>query len=604
MPIDRSRSSREVQLILLGLTLVFGVMVASSWARWGDVLVDSGTAIDRAARVAAGQVLYRDVLSPYGPVATEVVAEAFRLFGTHLTTVYGVGIAVLFAEGLMLLFLGRHLVGIWESAFAVLMFWALLGVQPVLTSWIVPNTFASIFAAFAATATLLVAVSDAEHARPWKPLAASMLAALAGLAKVEFGVAAVGAVLLAVAISQRAPGERMRAVLFALVPGALVSIAVFAWLCWRVPFEQLVYDNLYRKRTLDLIVSATRSWGDVPLWPTVVGAAAHYAGELPARAAALAWGASQLRRGGWRRVSGALLCLAAIAIPLLPGYPQIREFLGLRNGLHYYWAATGWAVVGLIAAFSLLRNSSHLVFLVLGFDRADDPEPSFSRLAGGASARSRAIVVVAFFAVLLSLRWNLRIRLASYYSFLGPLLLLLTVREVASVLLRRRIPQWAVVAVFVLPFLAAQSVNVAAFQRRSTPVAYPRGTLFDVRRRAIPLSKVIDYVRSHTGKADFVAVIPEERIINFLAERRNPTRDSGIGPRYLANEEDERAYIGALESHATALVVVSGRQFPEFGYGGVGSYNPIVMEYLNRRYRKARRIGVGARAYTIFVPRH
>jgi len=567
---DSPDDSRQTAAILLTLTASYAALVAMTWARWGDFYVDSGTAIDRAARIASGQILYRDVLSPYGPVAAELTALAMRWFGAHLTTVYSIGIALAYAQGMMLFAIGRRVLGAWEAAFAALLFWMLLAVQPGLTSWIVPNTFASTFGAVFATATLAAVLAASEHRTAGRWACASCFAALAGLSTIELGAAAVGTILLALLVCDRRP----RSFAAAIVPGLAIALAVVAWVCWRVPVEQLIEDNLYRKRTLDLIVSATRSWADFPLAPRLSKAALHFGLEFPLRVIALAWGVAQLRRPGAWRVLGAALAIAALLLPLLPGYAQPSEFAGLRRGMQYYWAPTVWLLVFAATAVALWRQPT---------------------------STARALLVIAGFALLLSLRWNLRMRLPSYYGFTGPLLLILVVRSLAWAGLRRRPPQWAVIAVFATALAAAQQVNWATFRARSEMVSFPRGTFYDTPRRARTLRRVIERVRAETQPDDYIAVVPEERIITFLSERRNPTRDSGIGPKYLANEADERAYVAELEARRTQLVIISKRHFPEFGYGQLSSYNPLVARHFETAYHRVGRIGAGRYGFDILA---
>jgi hypothetical protein len=577
-PDPASIRSRHRWWLALATAIVFAGTVTHTWARWGELRVDAGGALDRAARVAGGQLLYRDVQSPYGPLGTYAAAAAFRAFGVHLSTAYGLCIAVLALQGWLLWSIGRRVLSEGEAAFAVIMFWFLMAIQPGLTSWLLPNTFATVFGAFFATATLALSLSSHGRRSLAYLTVASAAAALAGLAKVEFGVAAVGAIMVSIAVAPPPRGERTRAFAAAVAPGATLTLVVAAALCALVPVEQLVGDNLYRQRTLALVVPATRGWAEFPLWPMLREAVLRYGVELPVRAAVFAAGGAMLAAGrGWRRWAGGALALAALLPPLLPGYPQLREFLGLRRGLPYYWAPAAWALVGAVAAVAHVRS----------------PTP-----------RTRAVLVIAVFAVLLSLRWNFRLRLASYYGFLGPILLLLVVRTVASSLLRRTLPPWATVAVFVVPLAAAETANLQAFAQRSFALEFPRGTIIDTPARAAPIQQVVELIRRATAPSDFVAVIPEERIINFLSERRNPTRDSGIGPGWLATPADEAAYVAELQARPPAMIVLSARRYTEFGYGELATYNPLVADYIARAYRKRRSFGVGFESYAVYVPNH
>ncbi len=565
--------SRYEWMIPVVLSILFAATVAHTWGRWGEIYVDAGGALDRAARMAQGELLYRDVQSPYGPVGSYTLAGAFRIFGIHLTTAYALAIAVLAAQCVAMWTIGRRFLGSLETGFGVLVFWSLQGISPELTSWVMPNTFASILGAFFATLTIALVLVESERHQQMKLIAASCAAALAGLSKIEFGVAAVGGIVTAISLGPRSVAEKGRLLVLALAPGAGLTAVAIVTLCILVPPETLFGDNLYRERTLSFVVAATRGWSSAPLWPKLEQALLRYGIELPLRAAVVALGASMVSRSIPKSVIGLSLIVAAVGVPLAPGYPRLKEFLGWRPGPPYYWAPTGWALVAAVAG---------------GIHRRA-PSP-----------RTKAILVVAAFAFLLSLRWNFRLRLASYYGFLGPFLLILMVRSIASAIMRRRIPQWVVISVFAASFAWAILFRSRQFDSRVHELDYPRGFIADRPDRAAPLREVVDYVRANSSGGDYVAVIPEERLINFLAERRNPTSDSGIGPGWLATAEDQRRFVEELEARSTPLVVVSTRPFPEFERGDVAEYAPAVVDHIRRNYQKGPTFGRGWRTLTVF----
>ena len=76
--------SRPDWLAVLGL---LGLCALGSWLTWGRLyspLYDQGWYMQVAARVAAGDVLYRDVIWMYGPLPVTILAALFRLWGTEM----------------------------------------------------------------------------------------------------------------------------------------------------------------------------------------------------------------------------------------------------------------------------------------------------------------------------------------------------------------------------------------------------------------------------------------------------------------------------------------------------------------------------------------
>src|SRR5437870_5067355 len=125
---------------VLGVTFI--AIVTVTWAHWGHVTIDCGGALDRAARIAEGELLYRDVLSPYGPLADYAVAAAFRAGGIHLNVAYAVGLAVLAAESCLLWYVGRRFLAHLECAVGLASLWTVLAVRPGFINWLFPITFA------------------------------------------------------------------------------------------------------------------------------------------------------------------------------------------------------------------------------------------------------------------------------------------------------------------------------------------------------------------------------------------------------------------------------------------------------------------------------
>src|SRR6185295_1660926 len=147
----------------------------------------------------------------------------------------------------------------------------------------------------------------------------------------------------------------------------------------------------------------------------------------------------------------------------------------------------------------------------------------------------------------------------------------------------------AVVAplVVTMAFVPSAFVVWKVYRSLDFVLDYPRGRLHVPAWQGADMAAVIDWLRANTAPVETVSVIPEERMINFLADRRNPTRDSGIGPGWLATEADQRGFVAELIAANTRAVVVSQRRYAEFGTGDVERYAPLVVEWIRTRCRPA-----------------
>ncbi|HMV51878.1 MAG TPA: hypothetical protein PKD31_29315, partial [Blastocatellia bacterium] len=106
---------REDRLALLALAVLFAALLAASWQRWTQPLLDHGREMNLPARILAGEQLYSDVQFLYGPFAPYFNAFLYRIFGIHLATlkVSGTLCAVLIL--LMIYWLSRRLMSVWEA---------------------------------------------------------------------------------------------------------------------------------------------------------------------------------------------------------------------------------------------------------------------------------------------------------------------------------------------------------------------------------------------------------------------------------------------------------------------------------------------------------
>lgn len=70
------------------LLLLFAILLAFTWRRWADPVVDFGREAYVAWRIAEGDILYRDVFYYYGPLAAHINGLLFKLLGTQLTWLF------------------------------------------------------------------------------------------------------------------------------------------------------------------------------------------------------------------------------------------------------------------------------------------------------------------------------------------------------------------------------------------------------------------------------------------------------------------------------------------------------------------------------------
>jgi hypothetical protein len=560
--------------IALVLVLAFSaIVIGASWARWGNIRIDSGGAIQRAAQIAQGAVLYRDIEVHYPPLAPNVVGALFATFGIHLNTVYGLGLLMTALEALLLWSVARRVLSLWESTAGLIGFLGLLAFQPFLFNWVVPNVFASTFGTLFATATVAVLAADAERPRRWKIPLASILAALAGLGKLEHGLAAVCALSTYAIFLDRSGVRLWRRLGRAWGPGALTALLAAAVQARFVPLEHVLLENLFRQRSLGTAL-ASYTQNILPSRQTVLhGAALDYL-LLVARVIFAAAGFALLAHRPTKGIAGfsqgasraaPLVCGLALlgfslAYPWLPvPKPALSRDLMINSfkQFQFAWTPVAWLVALGWSAWKLPRDRSHVPVVV---------------------------ALVAVYSLASTARWSLHVCWPAYYAVFAPFLAVAMVSTLARPLAGR----WTAPATAaVMTLWAVQgtwNMHTLHYRAMNAALDYPRGQIYGRASSIEQMGRVVDYLRANTDPGDPVAVLPEEQLINFLAETRHPTRDTGVGPGRLATPADERRFFRELEEAETKFIVVSKRRYREFNAGGLAGYNPRVMSYVRFNY--------------------
>ncbi len=99
----------------LSVAGVFIYLLAKSWMRWPDPMIDFPRDLYTAWRVSVGDLLYDQVRSWYGPLAHLAEATGFRIFGVGMDTVVWMNVAL--TAGILLLL--RGIFGVIGNRFSV-----------------------------------------------------------------------------------------------------------------------------------------------------------------------------------------------------------------------------------------------------------------------------------------------------------------------------------------------------------------------------------------------------------------------------------------------------------------------------------------------------
>src|SRR5271157_5741087 len=103
---------------VLALIVLFGIMSAGSWQRWANPIIDGGREMNTPLRLLQGEQIYSEVYYLYGPVAPFFNALLYKIFGVHLGTLYAAGLAGGLFLVLLIFYLGRRFMSVFEAMLA------------------------------------------------------------------------------------------------------------------------------------------------------------------------------------------------------------------------------------------------------------------------------------------------------------------------------------------------------------------------------------------------------------------------------------------------------------------------------------------------------
>jgi hypothetical protein len=552
------------------IAAAFMALALWTWGGWPDVLMDFGRELYVAWRVSAGDVLYRDVASFYGPLSPYLNAAWFRLFGVSLRTLALANLAVLAAITAVLWLIVRRGTerGRWAATAGALTFLAVCGFAQRVSSgsfnFVAPYSHEATHGFALAAGAVLAALRLIETGRVrWASLAGA-LAGVAFLTKPESFVAALGASGTGVALALWRPGRgRTAARTLAAYAGAMLAApaVALALLATSLPAAQAFAGLLGSWAYVgneELRANPYFAWSlgtsDLGGSLAALGRAAAVQALFVTAAAALAWVAGRRRR---LAVPLAVASAAAVLVVLLPAGDA-------GAWLHVARPLPLWALAAAAASAVLLRRSR------------DEHE----------FARHAARLVLALFALLFALRMILHARLYHYgFVLAGPGLLVVVaalVDWIPAALERRG----GSAAVFRSASLAL--VAVAVWSHLGSTQGWMRAKRAVVGEGA-DRSYVNAAMRGVTGLAqpgDTLVVLPEGVMINYLLRMRSSIPFMTALPAEVA-VFGEDAFLRALQRDPPSLILLVHRDTSEFGARSFGSdYALSVARWIDARYAR------------------
>jgi Dolichyl-phosphate-mannose-protein mannosyltransferase len=550
---------------LTAVMIVFSVLAAISWRKWGTPEIDAGVDLTTAAQATHGHLPYEDVRYFYGPLGIYVLTGVFKVFGTNLTAAFGLGLVVAAAITVSFYALARQLLRPSVAALSTAVLVA-IGFSGMQFNFVLPHTSSATFG-------LLLLLLELLALARRRPLLAGVALGLACLTRVEFAAAAVavGAAWLLGTWRAEGRGPALAAGVRLAAPAAAIAGTTYAVLAASVGTSRLLWENLWPADFLRIAgFRAYREWTpfDAASVASSVARAAVYGGLL----AGLVMSCARLRgtRGLARARALSPLVAAGVAIAVV-------GLLWRASGVFAdAQAAVEEESRQLLIGMTALPALALVVAAAVGYRFVRGRPPLLSRSWGFDLALAAS-------AVLLCSRAYDQFTMSSaapYYA--APAVLLLG-------LLHQRLADRSPTArIGVLAALGAVAAGIALYNTfalygdKSTVVRTAAGSYVANDRSAGAQQQVIDFLRTHTAPGEPILALPADGGTYFFTDRQLPLYDVATLPGLLDSAHDERAAIARLRQEHVRYAVVSTRDTTAFETGRFGTgYNRILGAYID-----------------------
>jgi hypothetical protein len=561
-------------LALIALAAVFILLLAATWQRWTHPIIDHGREMNLPTRIIAGELLYIDIRYHYGPFAPYLNAILYIFYGINLFTLQTSGIICATIILMMVYWLGRQLMNVWESALATAYVMLFCAFNINFGNYIQPYAYAALYGSVFNIGALVCSVRYLCDLRKRWLCCAGICAGMTMICKPELIVVAVAPSLIAFVLtnSYRRNFWWPAVKSFAL-PLLLISVLTYFGVLSNVPLLTLVLENYFLFATPQMDHFNRMMLGLLD-WP----------------------------QSGWAILVGigCMLLSAAMSAMIACVLAQQPRSL-ITESATRVWAAliTGFAFLGCksqinnlqidLQPFRAAQLSLVVTILIIIFKWR-------LRNAGKGtlSRKDLVLLLTAVFSLISIVRVFFNVSLTSPYTpFTVPILIIIYFYLLFEVAPKWLLPafEWRNLArksgVFLFATLfvfLSVSYSIASRTYRSFVVETERGRLYTSPALGQPIAEAIRFAMEHTLPEDQLAVFPQGTMINFLSSRSYPFREEVLVPGFV-NGESENEVIKILDAGRPPVVMLINYPTPEYRDRGFGvDYNIKLARWIIDHY--------------------
>ena len=551
-----------------GLFTIVGLWVflfAITWAKWGDVTIDTGREMYVPVELSQGKTLYRDIWYPYGPLAPYLNSVLYKIFGVNLAVLYWAGSVSALACAVLLYLIGMQLAS-WLAGWAAAAVLLAEAFNRSLFCFPLPYSFAAVYGLVSACICLWCCVKAARSKGFGWTFGGSSAAAAALLSKPEIGFACWVALsaLIALRAVQLSSFRRLTKDILATLPGIAASVTIVGWLLSLGGADFLIQENLMGFPSTYF----AKEYG--PKWNHLTGMA------FDGRAL-----------NGLAVSSLAVLWLVAIRLAIKRYGAGWGVFLVMLGGAQAIKMVAVRIGVPLTAARSMFFPPAMTPFVVAAI-------PLLialiwrTKVAGGFLALlvlvigSGALAIRTFF-------WTVDNGYSIYFN--GPLVLAFLLLAAWLALPHPSKFDFFVRPAEALPFVALAIAVLSPTARMLLdrdpiePWRTNRGLIFLPPGMPARYEAAVEFMRDAARQGDYTLSVPEDVSLYFFSGTHCPLRFYAFSPGVIAPEQMDDV-IARIEATHVRYLIWSNRSFPEYGTPEFGKdFDQPLGAYFRRYFR-------------------
>ena len=570
-------------IILVGL-----VMLASSWRKWPDPLIDFGRELYVPWQLSQGQVLYCDIAYFNGPLSPYFNALIFKIFGVGLMSLAWANIAIL----ALVTYLAYRLLTFISSRFAATMACVAFLVAFALAQYTNTGNYNFICPySHELTHGLLLSFAAIYLLLRYSVKPQVIFIGLAGLClglilltkpEVFFAAAvALSAGLLLIFRQERPPLAGLLKILFLFIVGLIAPLVCFLlYFSLHVPLAQALRFVLF-------------SYGQV------------FKGDLAAMPFYMSISGMDEPGHNLLRIlivfAWYVLLLGSLALLdwLLRRFSKHRRYIqpfvflaGLLIGLLLFYRANWFDSLRPLPLFVVIVAGG----LLIGLLRSSGDEEKRNRLT--------IALVLTFFSLLFLSKMILNVHAYQYGFALaapaGMVFVVFLLDFLARLVAGKSSGGWvfktAVSAILIVALVWHFDADRGRFSTRTQQIGQgPDMFLADPWPKGVAVGQALQTIAEQIPPDKTLLVFPEGVMLNYLGRRSSPTGYISFMPPELIMFGQENM-LTALREHPPDYVVRVPRGLGEYGYDSFADYAPKLADWIEANYSPERIIGQSRRA--------